>query len=424
MLRTCILTFFLLTIGLLLGGCSRRDKKVEFEPNYVYAKATEINLGYPMDQALSEAQMALTKFFGSPDDPKLPDFVDDDLKQLVNEENLMKSAGPPASGQGLYRKHCVSCHGVTGNGRGLNAMQSDVYPRDFRAGKFKFKSTVRGTKPIKEDLFYTIRNGIAATSMQPIKELTDDDVHALVDYVIYLSWRGETERLMLTAAEEIEFETEAVTSADSEPAEKDDVIRNLYAPGTHGFDEQESLVKEIVSDVGTKWANASSGLKQVASPGDIPIKENLEQLIAAANSPSDSPLKSSIERGKSLFQSDAASCSKCHGALGYGDGQTQDYDDWTKDWTLNKGISPTDENSLIPLLARGGLPPKKILPRDFRQGVYRGGGDPEKLYLRISQGIEGTPMPGVESSLQPADIWHLVNYIRSLAIPEKVESGK
>jgi mono/diheme cytochrome c family protein len=424
MFRIRLLILFSSSVGLLVGGgCGRTEKKVEFEPNFVFAKATEINLGYPMDQALREAQVALTEHFGTPDEPKIPEFVDDDLKKLVNQENLIKSAGPPEAGRGLYRKHCISCHGVTGNGRGLNAMQADVYPRDFRAGKFKFKSTARGTKPTKADLFHSIRNGIAATPMQVIKELSDDDVDALVDYVIYLSWRGEAERLMLTAAEEIEFKTEesGTEATTSKEEEDDDTIRNLYAPGTKGFEEQVKLVEEIVSEVGSKWTNASSGVKEAADPGDIPVKATLDELIAAANSTTDSPLKASIERGKELYKSDAASCSKCHGALGAGDGQTQDYDDWTKDWTLSKGISPTDEEALIPLLARGGLPPKKIIPRDFRQGVYRGGGDPEKLFVRISQGIEGTPMPGVESSVQPPDIWHLVNYVRSLAVPPKEE---
>jgi mono/diheme cytochrome c family protein len=408
------LTFVLITgFALSISGCNRPEKKMDFEPNYVFAHATEMGTNYPMDQALSEAQVALKEFFGTPDNPTTPSFVEDDLKSIIDIEKLKKSAGPPLDGRGLYRKHCTSCHGVTGNGRGVNALSADVYPRDFRAGKFKFKSTARGYKPTKEDLFHTIRHGIAATPMQPIKELSDEDVYALVDYVIYLSWRGESERLMLTASEDIEFPAPGETL----PAD-DDKIRNLYAAGTKGFDGQVELVQGIVSDVATKWSNAKSGLKQAASPEDIPVNASLNELIAAAKSTEDSPLKASIERGKVVF---AGSCNKCHGPLGHGDGQNTDYDEWTKDWTTNKipGISPADMEALIPLLARGGLPPKFIVPRDLRQGVYRGGGAPEKLYLRIAQGIEGTPMPAGDGAIPTNDIWHLVNYVRSLALPPK-----
>ena len=72
---------------------------------------------------------------------------------------------------------------------------------------------------------------------------------------------------------------------------------------------------------------------------------------------------------------------------------------------------------MIPLLARGALLPRKILPRDLREGVYRGGGEPERLYHRIAYGIDGTPMPAIEGVVAPEDIWHLVNFVRSQAEP-------
>ena len=80
---------------------------------------------------------------------------------------------------------------------------------------FKFKSNPRGDKPTKEDLARLIRDGISGTNMhsaaklletenfrrkqdhQPpleISEITNEDIDALVDYVMYLSLRGEHER--------------------------------------------------------------------------------------------------------------------------------------------------------------------------------------------------------------------------------------
>lgn len=406
MKRLRILIACALPACLLVTGCERPAKKIEFEPNRVLAQATKVKVGdiYPVEQALAETEAAVSELFGTPLDPKLPDFLDAAQKDLINKDKLNVASGEVSKGRGLYRKNCVSCHGDTGNGRGVNALQADVYPRDFRMGKFKFKSTPRGAKPTKEDLYTTIRNGIAGTPMQMVKELTDEDVRALVDYVIFLSVRGEVERNLIIASEETEFESD----------------KHLYKPESKDFQEEQlPALKEIVQNVFESWTTAESKVKTAGDAGDIPIKATVEELIAAANSPQDSPLRASIERGKQLFTADTASCYKCHGPKGYGDGQTQDYDDWTKDWTANRGISPTDEEALIPLQAMGALPPRKIVPRDFRKGIYRGGADPQKLYLRIAQGIDGTPMPAAEGVLQPADIWNLINYVRSLEQPSK-----
>jgi hypothetical protein len=100
-----------------------------------------------------------------------------------------------------------------------------------------------------------------------------------------------------------------------------------------------------------------------------------------------------------------------------GNGQTTDYDDWTKDWTTRVGLKPEDRESIIPLLARGALPPKNALPRNFAEGVFRGGSSSDQLYRRITQGIDGTPMPAatfVEGEYEQKDVWHMINYIRSL----------
>ncbi len=114
-----------------------------------------------------------------------------------------------------------------------------------------------------------------------------------------------------------------------------------------------------------------------------------------------------------------AACAKCHGKEGRGDGPQQDYDDWTKEWTLRIGIDPSDYDAQVPLIARGALPPRKISPRDFRQGEFRGGSAPEQIYRRIAVGIDGTPMPA--ATIPPEEIWHLVNFVRSLAEPPKEE---
>jgi mono/diheme cytochrome c family protein len=141
----------------------------------------------------------------------------------------------------------------------------------------------------------------------------------------------------------------------------------------------------------------------------------MDELQLALHEDGDNPVKESVKKGKEIFLSEQAACAKCHGIEGRGDGQNQDYDDWTKEWTLRIDIDPNDAAEQVPLIARGALPPRKIVPRDFREGLFRGGSEPEHIYRRIAAGIDGTPMPA--ASIPPEDIWHLVNFVRSLATP-------
>lgn len=401
-----LFTKIALSSALLVGaGCSEQSRP-NYEPNMLFAHAIEVQSGYPMQRALKETQDALNELFGPPDAPKLPLVLEEntELAALVQLERVQAVSPAQASG-GLYQKHCSVCHGLVGNGRGLTAALLDPYPRDYRAGKFKFKSTPRGIKPTRDDLTYVIRHGIEGTSMKAIPELTNDDVDRLVDYVVYLAIRGEFEREMLREAENIEFE-----NGDS----LYDV--SLKTKSAEKFAEQQELAKSKLEAIAASWIEASESPKPIPAPAaDIPIPATTQEVLIASRSTEDSPLKRSIARGQEVFLSEAAACAKCHGKTGYGDGQTQDYDDWTKEWTVRIGVDPNDEQAQIPFIARGALPARKALPRDFRVGLYRGGHEPERIYRRIAEGIEGTPMPA--ATIPADDIWHLVNYVRSLAVP-------
>ena len=185
-------------------GCSARtEPEASFEPNLVHAfKYQYGKQGIPMKQAAKDAAWIAETMFGTPNDPRLPKVVADDqeLASIVNMDRLVRASGPiQAEGRGLYRKHCVVCHGVTGNGLGPTAAVQVPYPRDYRMGVFKFKSTPRGVKPTRDDIANSIRVGIGGTAMKALREMTEDtiteeDIQSLTDYVIYLSWRGELER--------------------------------------------------------------------------------------------------------------------------------------------------------------------------------------------------------------------------------------
>ena len=97
-------------------------------------------------------------------------------------------------GHGLYRRHCLHCHGVSGAGDGPTARSSIPRPRDYRKGLFKFTSTRTGAKPTRDDLRKTIRNGLHGTSMPAFEALMSPaEIEQVIDYTIFLSMRGETE---------------------------------------------------------------------------------------------------------------------------------------------------------------------------------------------------------------------------------------
>ena len=108
--------------------------------------------------------------------------------------DLDLSADALAAGSVLYKRHCVHCHGLTGNGRGPTGPFIYPYPRDFRQGLFKAVANPAGQgKPMVADLERVIRRGVPGSSMQAFTLLSDEDVSRLAGYVVHLSLRGEAE---------------------------------------------------------------------------------------------------------------------------------------------------------------------------------------------------------------------------------------
>ncbi len=407
----------LCAVTALMIGCASEPPPLEFEPNLVHAMKYQIKEGIPvekMDRASDDAFWVVTEMFGTPSDPKLPTIVseDEDLASLVSIDNLYRASGRVGEeGRGLYQTHCVTCHGTTGNGRGELSATMNPYPRDYRKGVFKFKSTERGEKPTREDLAGLIKNGINGSRMVAIPNLTEEDVEALVDYVIYLSWRGEVERMLVD---------DAIYELDLSDEDRiiDPMARNADGEAKEAFDEAWELAEDFVADVGEAWLEAPDAIVEVPDPpADFVVPDSHAEFVAAMNDERAEKLKASVARGAELFKGKIAACNKCHGDLGRGDGQNTDYDDWTKEWTVGIGIKPENRSELVSLLARGALPPLNAVPRNFSLGAFHGGAKAKDLYTRITQGIEGSPMPAVtfvEGEFEEDDVWHLINFIRSL----------
>jgi mono/diheme cytochrome c family protein len=369
-----------------IAGCD--SPAARFRGNAVYFRKQEEAVGEQfVAQQKQDVSDALAALFGTPDEPFIVTDVPLGTDSVFDLEKLSIAAGPVGSDEhgrprGLFRQHCAHCHGITGDGAGPTAPFMNPYPRDYRRGVFKFKSTPKGGKPTDDDLRRVLVNGIPGTSMPSFRLLPETEIDALIQYVKYLSVRGELERSLI------------------------DESSDLDAAGGDRLDQgRENLLEDKLARVVRQWQMASS---QVTP---IPARPEMN----------DGQLQVSIRHGRELFYG-LGECVKCHGDTQLGDGEAKDYDDWTKDYyDWSKSM---DQEKLAAFLGLGGFPPRNIRPRNLREGVYRGGRRPIDIFWRIHNGIDGTPMPGAPMRPEGApadavgfttdDLWDLINYVQSL----------
>ncbi len=95
------------------------------------------------------------------------------------------------------------------------------------------------------------------------------------------------------------------------------------------------------------------------------------------------PDSANAEKGRQLYVEQG--CIECHGANGDGLG------------VLAQDLRDAD-----------GLP---IRPTDFRTGLFKGGNNPEQIWMRIQTGLDGTPMPSFSRNLTLDESWSLVEYV-------------
>jgi mono/diheme cytochrome c family protein len=88
-----------------------------------------------------------------------------------------------ADGKKLYDKYCSQCHGLNGDGFGPATGRVKPAPRDFTAGKFKFRTTPSGLLPTDADLRRVIRDGLPYTSMPGWPQFTDTQVQNIIYYI-------------------------------------------------------------------------------------------------------------------------------------------------------------------------------------------------------------------------------------------------
>ncbi|MEM8945617.1 MAG: cytochrome c [Planctomycetota bacterium] len=390
-----------------ISGCDSVDPPA-FRMNMVEAVSYETSSDY--QQEIADVLGAL---FGTPDEPfALPETG-------LDQSKLTQSAGAAWSDEegynyGLYRKHCVHCHGVTGDGRGATAQFLNPYPRDYRPGVYKFKSTFNAAKPTDDDLHRVLINGIPGTAMPSFSLLPGSEVESLVEYVKYLSYRGEMETKLIQYVfnelgedeEEADDGTITVTRIPLDPANDPD---------------QRDAVMELLAEVVEEW-DAANGMIVAPEEESIPADDRSPEEILA-----------SVEKGRELFYGKAANCYTCHGPTGLGDGQVDDYDNWQKAHKkfLDETVKMADKDELDDYeyallgqreeVSESLYPLRNAIPRNLRQGVYRGGNRRLDIFRRIYAGIAGSPMPaggptgpGAKSALSEAEMWSIVDYVLSL----------
>ena len=390
-----------------LVGC-RRAAPPEFRFNNVeWLKQEKLTLddgeSFPPEYRQQVGDV-VTALFGTPENAAVPEIVagDEAVSAAFPAESIRWAAGPVKSDRdgrpisGLYREHCAHCHGITGDGAGPTAAFLNPYPRDFRLGKFKFKSTPLRQAPTDEDLVNVLRNGIPGTAMPSFRALPADEIKSLIDYVKYLSVRGEYERSLIMEVGGLDDEplidwSAAQADEDSEAAEEygDRMFELFY----------ESLYENVLS----RWFDPDSKISSVPTP-------------PSSLNPDDAGHADLVDAGRVLFYK-KGNCAQCHGETGSGDGQTENFDDWTNDWIKTPGVDPWDRETYRDFRSAGVMPPRAVRPRNLRVGVYRGGGHADDLYRRIANGIEGTPMPA-GAVLTPDEVWALVAFVRALPFEE------
>jgi mono/diheme cytochrome c family protein len=251
--------------------------------------------------------------------------------------------------------------------------------------------------------------------------LPPDEIDALIEYVKYLSIRGQMEAALEDYAfNELEPEDPLDPASDAE-------LRSV-------------ILEDMLATIMEGWEGAG---EQMILPDEatIPPSDRKPDEIAE-----------SAAKGRELFYGSKANCVKCHGPTGLGDGQQDDYDNWSKanrqfmDDTAAladeireekkslsdlKGDERTEAENELELkekelserraLVAHLLPPRNAIPRNLREGTYRGGRRPIDIFWRVSAGIAGTPMPasgpaseGAPPTLTQEEIWQIVDYVHSL----------
>jgi high-affinity iron transporter len=113
--------------------------------------------------------------------------IDGDLPRAYRvvavPQGLLTSPDAVKQGGALFHKYCTLCHGVRGDGHGLQSEGLNPKPRDLTDPAWRQTTSPR-------HVFFAIREGVHGTAMPAWKgTLSESDSWALTAYVLSLSQR-------------------------------------------------------------------------------------------------------------------------------------------------------------------------------------------------------------------------------------------
>jgi len=255
--------------------------------------------------------------------------------------------------------------------------------KETNISKFFFITIVTGIT------YFLIAGSIAARAETPAQDQgkTLYEKHCAVCHGEKGDGKGSAARFLFPKPRDLTLGVYRVRSTSTgEPPTDDDILATLTdgMPGSAmpSFSElskeEKTAIVEYLKELGEIYEEPFNIIK----PGKPP--EVTPRLIA---------------KGKEIYGK--MKCGECHGESGKGDGPKADD---LKD----------DRNQPAP-------------PNAFTRGIYKGGGTPSDIYLRFTAGMDGSPMPSYEDSLNDEMRWAMVFYSLSLAGPtvaKQPTSGK
>lgn len=267
-------------------------------------------------------------------------------------------------GHQAYVAYCSPCHGLEGDGRGRASKNLFVPPRDFRIATFKFAATEDGKLPADEDLERIIKHGLDGTAMQSWRNLPDDVVHAIVQYIKTFSPEGSGFRHPRKKISE-------PLAVDTDP---------------WGPDQREAAI--------ARGKVVYHGLAQCY--GCHPAYATLTEINQARAEYDQPPLAEM--RPQAWLPMPRVSDSYTHAIPG--------------DAVCEKSSDCEGTNVKCVL---GRCEAKNVLlPPDFTVNHVRSGTEVENLYRIIARGITGTAMPAWHGALPDKDIWAIAYFVHDL----------
>ncbi len=348
-----------------------------------------------------EVNSFLLNQFGTPGKPSVgTEGVDgfENIRKLV--ESLQLSPVVLERGSKQYRRLCLHCHGLGGEGAGATSGWLNPLPRDFRQGEFKFISSSEhklesGFQPLKarprrEDILRTLHMGLEGTSMPSFALLPKEDVDALASYTLHLSIRGEVEYWALYYA--LRQDPETLKAIEKDPSKESRTRALRFLSGALEWEDPEADVEDFASKAKGSLLTAGMAklldriLREYVSADKNPIQPLSDPY------PQDQPTPAqSLANGMKIFQ---AQCVNCH--AGYGRQSALRFDNW------------------------GGV----VRPANLTVPTYKGGRRPLDLYYRIIRGIPpcGMPKANIQEGDPARQAWDLVRFLMALPYPDSLPS--